>query len=152
MKLAKKISSHLLPHAKKSQCHHSNSHNLRKPGSIPPKLRLFTPFFNSSILNDHKEHKKEYKSLKIIKQDLKNDKSGKSPNPFHVGNSLFKSPSRMLQQSGMISEIDPEIMKLPAYMNWAEDGKTTKIKFQGVCRSCYTFSGLASVESAILIK
>ena len=58
----------------------------------------------------------------------------------------------MLQEMSLMSEIDPEILKLPSYINWAEDGKTTEIKFQGICHSCYSFSGIASVESAILIK
>lgn len=104
------------------------------------------------MLSDHKKLKKKYKSLKTIKKDLKYDSQETSENPMHVGTSLFKSPERILQEMGKLSQIDPEIMKLPASINWAEEGKTTKIKFQGICRSCYTFSGLASVESAILIK
>lgn len=58
----------------------------------------------------------------------------------------------MLQEQMEVTEIDPEILKLPAYINWAEEGKTTVIKYQGKCRSCYAFSALAAVESAVLIK
>lgn len=104
------------------------------------------------MLSDHKKIKKEYHSLGTIKDDLVAQRNGKSSNPLHLENTVFTSSHRMLQSKGSISEIDPEILKLPAYINWAEQGKTTKIKYQGQCRSCYTFSGLASIESAILIK
>jgi C1A family cysteine protease len=104
------------------------------------------------LLKDHHKINAKYKSLKPVKHDLDSQLKGASANPYHLSSCIFSSPERMLQSSGKSSEIDPEILKLPAYINWAEEGKTTMIKYQGKCRSCYAFSGLASVESAILIK
>ena len=150
--LAHKILSHLYPHSNSNQCHHKNSHHRRTSNYIPPQLQEYTPFFNRSILTHHKKLKTKFHSLNTIKSDLVSINTGTSPNPFHIESSVFSSSFRMLQSEGSVSEIDPEILKLPAYINWAEQKKTTKIKYQGQCRSCYTFSGLASVESAILIK
>lgn len=119
---------------------------------VPPKLRAECPFFNAELLENHKMNRAKFESLKAIRKDLETDHRKQSPNTLLVPNSVFASPARMLQSTGKMTEIDPEIMKLPAYINWAEEGKTTKIKYQGKCRSCYAFSGLAAVESAILIK
>jgi C1A family cysteine protease len=150
--LAHQMTSHLVGHSENDHSHHHDSHSHRKKGSIPASFLMISPFFNVNMYDDHHKIQKKYKNLKNLKQDLENDHHKQSENPFHVGNSIFTSSERMLQSRGKMSEIDPEILKLPAYINWAEEGKTTKIKFQGKCRSCYAFSGLAAVESAILIK
>lgn len=87
-----------------------------------------------------------------LSEILQDEIDGTSENPYHLKNSVFVNSHRILQASGRFTEIDPDILKLPAYINWAEENKVTKIKFQGKCRSCYAFSSLAAVESAILIK
>jgi len=142
----------LIHHSEDEQCDHEESHQNWTRGTIPDSFRMISPFFNISMYSDHQKANQKFTSLKTIKNDLKNDLRSQSENPFHVGNSIFNSSTRMLQARGKMSEIDPEILKLPAYINWAEEGKTTSIKYQGKCRSCYAFSGLAAVESSILIK
>lgn len=124
----------------------------RRRFAVPAQLQSVSPFFNASLLKDHGDIKARYGSLKRIKEDLAYDPRAQSKNPLHAEHAFFSSPERLLQSSGTTTEIDPEILKLPAYINWAEEGKTTRIKYQGKCRSCYAFSGLAAVESAILIK
>lgn len=41
---------------------------------------------------------------------------------------------------------------MPVRMNWAEEGMTTPVKYQGKCSGCYVFSAMAALESAILIR
>jgi hypothetical protein len=150
--LANQMVDHLSHHSGDDQCDHDESHQNWIKGSVPASFQMMSPFFNISMYTDHQKAKEKFKTFKTIKNDLKNDLQSQSENPFHVGNSIFNSSERMLQSRGKMSEIDPEILKLPAYINWAEEGKTTNIKYQGKCRSCYAFSGLAAVESSILIK
>ena len=150
--MANQMADLLLPHSHTKTCPHKNSHDWLAGKGVPVHLKEYTPFFNHSLLDEHFNIQKTYKSLQKVKQDLKESLQGQSENPYHLDTCVFSSSERVLQSSGKMSEIDPEILKLPAYINWAEEGKTTRIKYQGKCRSCYAFSGLASVESAILIK
>ena len=146
------LADQLLEHSEAQACAHKNSWNLREGSSVPPLLQEYTPFFNSSLAEEHGKLTQKFGKLKHVKNDLEEQLKSVSENPHSLTAGFFSSPERILQASAKVSEIDPEIMKLPAYINWAEEGKPTIIKYQGKCRSCYAFSGLASVESAILIK
>lgn len=148
----RQIRDELSKHAQETQSENKHSHTQREPFKVPLKLRNECPFFNPSLLSDHQENRAQFRKLEAIRQDIVGQKKARSPNPMLIPHSVFGSSLRMLQSTGKMSEIDPEILKLPAYINWAEEGKTTRIKYQGKCRSCYAFSGLAAVESAILIK
>lgn len=119
---------------------------------FPIHLKQITPSFQNNSHDNFIFKKKSIKSKKKILKNIAGDIDSISPNDLHLSNCIFKDSHRILQSSNMMTGIDPDILKLPAYINWAEEGKTTKIKYQGLCRSCYAFSGLASVESAILIK
>lgn len=141
--LAQKIRKQI---CKKSSCMKSSRHHFLQTS------QQYSPFFNPRLVSDFHSHKELNDRLNEVRSEIFDNLNAQSVNSNHLSNSIFKNKHRMLQVSGYSTQVDKDILKLPAYINWAEDGKTTKIKFQGKCRSCYAFSGLASIESAILIK
>jgi cathepsin L len=59
-----------------------------------------------------------------------------------------KDGHRRLHDEATIEEV---LRSLPASINWAAAGKTTPIKNQNNCNSCYAFSAIGALESAIMI-
>lgn len=59
-----------------------------------------------------------------------------------------KDDDEDLENLGKIRNKKPE--EHP-FLDWRTEGKVTPIKSQGLCGSCYSFSGNAALESRLLI-
>lgn len=65
----------------------------------------------------------------------------------------FKSLYPQKYPQGFIDYVKPlSSTRIPAEMNWVSLGKVTPIKDQSNCGSCWAFSAISAVESALAIK
>lgn len=50
------------------------------------------------------------------------------------------------------SALDTKALSLPRHFDWRENGTLTPVKDQGSCGSCWSFSGVGAIESAIALR
>ncbi len=71
-------------------------------------------------------------------------------NPFQISSSLPSAPITSEAAPELLTS-DP-ILGLPATFDWKAQGKTTAVRDQGSCGSCWAFGTVGAMESAILIQ